>query len=69
MTVNVEGMLCAQALAVVDQALKPLPPGAPLEVRGASPDVVADLTVWAKDRGYPLTMQPDGAMVLRRGTA
>ena len=68
MTVDVEGMLCAQALAVVDQALKPLPPGARLEVRGSSPDVAADLAVWAKDRGHQLTTLPDGAITLIRGT-
>lgn len=69
MTVNVEGMLCAQALAVVDQALKPLPPGARVDVRGGSPDVVADLTVWAKDRGHQLVPLPGGGVAFIRGTA
>lgn len=69
MTVNVEGMLCAQALALVDQALKSLPPGACIEVRGSSPDVVADLIVWAQERRHQLTALPSGAVTLMRGVA
>jgi TusA-related sulfurtransferase len=68
MTVDVEGMLCAQALAVVHEALRPLAAGTPLTVRGAAADVLADLLVWAKDRGYRATPRADGAVLLEVGT-
>ncbi len=53
-TVDVRDMLCAQALAVVDEAVKRLGPGGCLTVRFNTPDVRQDLIVWARDRGLGL---------------
>lgn len=50
-TVDVRDMLCAQALAVVAQALNRLTAGEPLEVLYNAEDVHRDLLVWAADRG------------------
>ncbi len=51
--VDVRDMLCAQALAVVARAMKPLRAGDALEVRYNAQDVKRDLLVWAKARGHP----------------
>ena len=48
---DVRDMLCAQALAVVAQALERGRPGAALSVRYNSQDVKHDLLVWARERG------------------
>ena len=45
-------MLCAQALAVVAQALARLQPGSILEVRYNADDVRRDLLAWARERGH-----------------
>ena len=51
--VDVRDMLCAQALAVVARAMKPLRTGDALEVRYNAQDVKQDLLVWAKGVGHP----------------
>ncbi len=51
-SIDVRDMLCAQALAVVGGALKPLAPGEPLEVRYSAADVRKDLVRWAADQGH-----------------
>ena len=51
-TVDVRDMLCAQALAVVAQAMGPLPAGARVAVRYSTEDVRRDLVVWAAGRHY-----------------
>ena len=50
--VDVQDMLCAQALAVVAQAIDRLPRGDALEVRYNTDDVRHDLIVWAEARRY-----------------
>lgn len=50
-TADVRDMLCAQALAVVSEAVKRLGSGGRLTVRFNTPDVKQDLITWAKDRG------------------
>ena len=49
-TVDVRQMLCAQALAVVAQALARAPIGETLRVLYSTADVEADLLVWAAER-------------------
>ena len=53
-TVDVRDMVCAQALAVVAQALGRLPAGGVLEVRSNAPDVTRDLLAWGRDRGHAI---------------
>ena len=53
-TVDVRDMLCAQALAVVAQALGRLPAGSVLEVRYNVPDVKRDLLAWGRERGHAI---------------
>jgi TusA-related sulfurtransferase len=50
--VDVRDMLCAQALAVADRAMRRLASGQLLEVRYNTHDVAHDLRVWAGDRGH-----------------
>ncbi len=50
--VDVRDMLCAQALAVVAGALKPLTAGASVEVEYNAADVREDLLHWAADQGH-----------------
>ena len=51
-TVDVRDMLCAQALAVVAQAMAPLPIGTWATIRYTTDDVKRDLVAWATERGY-----------------
>ncbi len=58
--VDVRDMLCAQALAVVAQALEQCRPGTILSVAYNAEDVKRDLLVWARDRGYAVRdVRPD----------
>ncbi|PIQ83346.1 MAG: hypothetical protein COV75_07965 [Candidatus Omnitrophica bacterium CG11_big_fil_rev_8_21_14_0_20_63_9] len=50
-SVDVQDMLCAQALAVVAKARAALPIGGRLEIRYNADDVRRDLAAWAADRG------------------
>ena len=52
--VDVRDMLCAQALAIVAQAMSGLAPKQMLEIRYDAEDVRRDLTAWAVERGHPL---------------
>jgi len=63
-TVDVRDMLCAQALAVVAQAVRRLAVGQQLEVSWNAEDVHRDLLVWARERGYDL-MDQAGTMTVR----
>ena len=65
-TVDVRDMVCAQALAVVAQALRRLQAGDAVEVLYNAQDVRRDLLVWAKDRGYPVLQVGEGALAIRR---
>ena len=51
-TQDVRDMLCAQALAQVDRAMRRLSPGALLDVVGDTVEVKADLLVWASGLGH-----------------
>ena len=51
-SIDVRDMLCAQALAIVAQAMTRLAHGAQVELRYNTEDVKRDLLAWANDRGY-----------------
>ena len=61
--VDVSDMLCAQALALVAQALARVKPGEALDVRYTTQDVKQDLRVWADRLGHRVS-EP-GAFTLR----
>ena len=61
-TVDVRDMLCAQALAVVAQALALLPPGGVAAVRYSTEDVRRDLAAWANERGYGVRETADASI-------
>ena len=52
-SVDVRDMLCAQALALVAQAIERLRGGGILDVAYNADDVKRDLLIWARERGYP----------------
>ena len=64
--VDVRDMLCAQALAVVARAMKPLRAGDALEVRYNAQDVKHDLLVWAKARGHPADVSDSSMLCVRK---
>ena len=64
-TVDVRDMVCAQALAVVAQALGRVQAGDAVEVLFNAEDVKLDLLVWAKDRGYSVLQVDKGALAIR----
>ncbi len=51
-TIDVRDMLCAQALAVVAEAMAKLPIGAAAAIHYNTDDVKRDLCVWANERQY-----------------
>ena len=63
---DVRDMLCAQALAVVAQAMKPLRAGDALEVRYNAQDVKRDLLVWAKAQGHPADESDSTTLCMRK---
>ena len=60
--VDVSDMLCAQALAVVAQALTRVKPGAALTVRYNAQDVKQDLLIWSERLGHRVS-EPDEAIL------
>ena len=66
-TVDVRDMICAQALAQADRAIRRLQPGESLTVICNAADVERDLSVWAKEVGHRLvsTEQRPDAIRLR----
>jgi len=66
-TVDVRDMACAQALALVAQAMRRLPASQALEVRYTTEDVKRDLLAWANDRGYPISDQPPDTLRMTTG--
>ena len=58
--VDVSDMLCAQALALVAQALTRVNPGETLTVRYTTQDVKQDLLVWSNNLGHRVS-EPDTA--------
>ena len=65
-TIDVRDMLCAQALAVVAQAIDRLPTGGILAVRYNTADVRQDLAVWAQERGHQLDIIDSTTLHLER---
>ena len=63
---DVRDMLCAQALAVVSQAIERLPRGQELMVLYNAEDVKRDLLVWAGERGYGVREVNEGALGIVR---
>ncbi len=57
-TVDVQGMLCAQALAVVAKAAARLGVGETMLVRYGTDDVKQDLLMWARERRYHVIEKP-----------
>ena len=53
-TVDVRDMLCAQALAVVAQAIDQVQAHDALDVLYNTDDVKRDLLIWVRDRGHTL---------------
>ena len=62
-TVDVRDMLCAQALAVVAQAVT-RSAASSLRVLFNAEDVRRDLTVWARERGWAARQEKPGALLL-----
>ena len=58
-TVDVQDMLCAQALAVVAQALARVAVGEWIDVAWNGDDVRRDLVAWAADRGHRYAEVPN----------
>ncbi|GEM_PF-5027447 len=66
-SIDVRDMLCAQALAVVSDALARVAVGASMEVRFNSADVQRDLEIWARDRGHAARLQDSDRLMIQRG--
>ena len=73
--VDVQNLLCAQALMVVMKAVKALTPGGTLEITFNSADVQRDLTTWATELGHAVVSVEDrdlthgGRLVVRKAAA
>lgn len=65
-TVDVSGMLCAQALAVVAQAMGRVSLGEMVRVRCDAEDVRRDLLAWASDRGHDVHDDPSSMLRIER---
>ena len=66
--VDVRDMLCAQALALVAQAVAKLHSGEALAVRYNTEDVRRDLLVWARERGCCVQKDSTGLLQLQPPT-
>lgn len=66
--VDVRDMLCAQALAVVAQALDRLTAGQPMDVLYNADDVRRDLFAWARGRGHAIQDVGGSTLRLQRHT-
>lgn len=67
-TIDVRDMVCAQALAIVAQAVERLPAGGLATILYNAPDVRQDLLLWARDRGCSIDEQTSGALHLQPHT-
>ncbi len=65
-TVDVRDMLCAQALAVVAQAMASLRPGETLEIHYNAQDVKQDVLTWAHGLGHPAEAPDAARLTLRK---
>ena len=74
-TVDVTGLLCAQALLVVMKAIKEIAPGGALDIRFTSDDVKRDLATWATELGHTIVsveehdLAAGGHLVVRKQAA
>ncbi len=66
-TIDVRDMLCAQALAVVAQAVERLAPGGVLHATYNTDDVQRDLAIWVRERGHRLLEMDATTLRLQRG--
>ena len=64
--VDVSDMLCAQALALVAQALSRVTPGEALAVRYTTQDVKQDLLIWADRLGHRVS-EPEPSILRIEG--
>ena len=64
--VDVREMLCAQALAVVAQAVDRLPSGGLLTVQYDAQDVRDDLGIWAHSHGHGFDVVDAATLQVRR---
>jgi len=67
LTVDVRDMLCAQALAVIAQALARLTTEQQLDVLLNTEDVKRDVLVWVKEGGHRARELSPGALRLEKG--
>jgi TusA-related sulfurtransferase len=67
--VDVRDMMCAQALALIAQALARLANGQALEIRYNADDVKRDVLAWARDAGHRVEERTPATLSLRRGTS
>ena len=67
--VDVSDMLCAQALAVVAQAMSRVDPGVSIDVAVTAEDVQRDLLIWAREQGHDAVLAGPARLRLRRSTA
>ena len=65
-TVDVQDMLCAQALAVVARAVEQLTIGDALHIRYNTNDVKQDLFAWANGFGHPAVEMGTGILRLEK---
>ena len=65
-TVDVRDMLCAQALAIVAQALRQLKVGEALRIIYNAEDVKGDLIVWAHEQGHGVHETGTSALRIER---
>lgn len=65
-TIDVRDMLCAQALAVVAEAMAKLPIGTTVTIHYNTDDVKHDLCVWASERQYRVFEVNDSVLRLER---
>ena len=63
---DVRDMMCAQALALVAEAVRRAAAGASIEVRYNAEDVRRDLEVWAKERGHGVREQGTNLLRIQR---
>ena len=64
--VDARGMLCAQALAVVAQAVARLPVGAACEVWSDADDVQRDLIAWAQSKQHRIRATDPDHLTIER---
>ena len=65
-TIDVRDMVCAQALAVVAQAVERLPVDGAATILYNTADVQRDLIVWARDRGLSVNESTAGTLHVQR---